>query len=459
MRPRLLILILLLLPLLLGTSCKQKTRTPADRERLRVLIPPFYKGQIQQLMDSNVRAFSSRFEDVEWVDMPSYSGRDEVFAASLAARFSDSDPDADVFFIDLFRIGSFRPGWLTRFDIRDAFRPAFLKAAQLGDDAVYAVPWSAKGNFLFYRKDLIARPPRTFAELKQACAAIPFKRLHGVRYCLLLDWDSIHNDLYPALWSLSGDGPIDLRSDAAVGFFEELATMLGEPVHTGVTVLPSASQIAEVGRKTHKRFAKGEAVFMINWNNRFGYMQSEVGARLPPIGIAPIPTVADGGTPFSNIGSWGWIVPRASDGASEAALARHRLALKFVEEVSSAEAVRYFVGNAGVVPARKDVAMTAGLRGVLSAPIVAALEGDSTGLRFRDRGSDSFVHTFVRDAIRDIFMCRTAATKPLPTEMLGDCARYLEECSQHESDSTECFSVAVRRRLEAAQRDIEAARR
>ncbi len=457
----------LILALLATSGCPRETPTTAAQQRLRVLIPGQYKDEIEKLLKASPQSYSFAFDDIDWVDMPRYKGSDQVFAASLAGRFADTKPDADVFFIDLFRIGSFRPAWLTRFDtgalgdLDKAFRPAFLRATKLGDDAVYAIPWSAKGNFLFYRKDLVKTPPRTFADLRAACAAIDVRRLPAtVRYCLLLDWGSIQNDLYPVLWSLAPNAPVDLASEPVVTFFNDLAVMLGEPLSSGFMLLPPASQIAEVGRRTHARFARGEAVFMINWNNRIQYMKGEVGDQLPLFGMAPIPTIAEGGTPSSNIGSWGWVVPQASEGESEAARKRHALALEFVREISSAEAVSFLVEHANIIPARRDVALPAELKSVLSPAITQALEGEDAGaFRFRDRGSDSFVHTFIQDAIRDLLMCRTAATKPLPTAMLGDCARYLEECSEAEAFGTDCLRVAIRRRLKAAQRQIEAARR
>ena len=58
--------------------------------------------------------FSLGTEDIDWVDLPVYSGRDAVFAPSMAARLPTSEPDADVYFIDLYRLGTFRAGGCLR---------------------------------------------------------------------------------------------------------------------------------------------------------------------------------------------------------------------------------------------------------------------------------------------------------------------------------------------------------
>ncbi|MFT7621572.1 MAG: ABC-type glycerol-3-phosphate transport system substrate-binding protein [Myxococcota bacterium] len=467
MSPRFWLILALILALILPLAgCSNHQPRAPERDRVRILIPASYKAQIQALLASGVRDFSFDADDIDWVDLPWYSGRDAVFAQSLAARFAGSDPDADAFFIDLYRTGSFRPAWLTRFEgISDQFRPVFLHAAMPGADEAYAVPWSAKGNFLFYRKDLVPKPPKTFEEMEQACRAIPVRTLPAtIRYCLLVNWDSIENDLYPALWSLRDsavqkqDGRVDLSSDESVAFLTRVAAMLGDTIRSGFTVMPPAAQIASVGKHIHRRFARGEAVFMITWNNRYRYMLSDVGDALPPTGMAPVPAARDGAQTSSNIGSWGWIVPRVAEGASEKARARHAAALRFVQEVSSPEAVRYFVEKEGMIPARNDVPLPKELEGVLSPEILAALGGAAKGFVFRDRGSDAFVHGYVRDAIRDVLTCATAARKPLPTGLLGDCARYLEQCTESESAATNCLMVAVRRRLQAAQQSIDGGR-
>ncbi len=447
--------------IVMAPGCKDEEPPRPVREKVRILIPQSYKAHIDALFDSGVREFSVSRHEIEWVDMPYYRGRDSVFAPSLAARFADSDPDADVLFIDLYRIGSFRPAWLTPFDsgafenVEELFRPAFLEGAKLADGKVYAIPWSAKGNFLFYRKDLVPDPPRTWTELQRICEQLPQRGIsRGMRYCLLVNWLDIQNDLYPVLWGLSQD--VTLSSDAVVDFLAELAGMVGQGISQGFLMMPSAKNMPLVGKKIRSRFAAGEAAFMISWNNRFQLMQRALaaeGKKLPPLGIAPIPRI--GGTSFSNIGTWGWIVPREPQAASEAARRRHALAMKFVAEVSSKEAVAFLSKRSGLIPARRDVPIPNELAAVLAPEITKALDGESLGeFQFRDRGSDEFIHGFVRDAVREVLTCRTEATRP--TGPVGACARVLEHCQISDTANPDCFKLAVRSRLEVAERNIQA---
>ncbi len=474
-----------LLALALGSGCRKEQPESSTRERLRVVIPVTYQTQIKALMNSGVRSFSVSYDDIDWVSMPFYKGRDAVFAPSLASRLEDTDPDADLFFIDLYRLRSFRPSWLTPLtSVGDGassppFRPAFQSAAQLTDDDVFAVPWSAKGNFLFYRSDLVKTPPKTWEELKEKCDEVAASGLERtMRFCLLVSWESLHNDLYPLLWSLTEDGSLNLASEAVTNFLTELVEAFGHPISGGFRLAPPVSNLQdEVGRHIHRRFAGGEAVFMINWNNRLRFMANEAEkgqSKIPAIGLAPIPAVSSGGMRWSNIGTWGWIVPSPAKNATAGSQKRHQLARTFVEELTSRESVEFLSVSSGMIPARKDVGLPKDLEGVLDSSIVKALDAvpeSAEDFAFGDRGSDTFVHRYVLDALQDILQCRTRPTHPNTSVLMGDCARYYDECLQSsvgleqpqntpelssQVSMKKCLRAAVRRRLHRAQSQIDA---
>ncbi len=444
-----------------------------------MIIPDHYKAQVKELLESGVRTFSFRFEDIQWVDQPTYPGRDAVFAPSLAARFADSEPDADVFFLDLYRMGSFRAEWLTELvthpsgafsDLEERFRPAFHAAGRLGEGAsagVYAVPWSAQFNALYYRSDLVPEPPKTLSELVTACERAADHGIpRSVRYCLLLDWESVHNDLYPLLWSVGSGDSGKLATEVVTSLLADLALGMGKELRPGFLLLPPARAMPEVGQAVHRRFAHGEAVMMVSWSNRYRFMrdeQSRDGGTMPPTGLAPLPSVTPGAR-WSNLGAWGWIVPRAPEKASAAAKERHDLAIRFVAELSSREAAAFFADRFGLIPARRDVPVPAELAPALAPELHAALDGRPTGngsFQFRDRTSDEFVHVFLRDALKDVLTCPApprVARVASRVEVSGECRRYLNECLESGSGATEdsCLRIAIGRRLQAADREIDA---
>jgi hypothetical protein len=259
-------------------------------------------------------------------------------------------------------------------------------------------------------------------------------------------------------------------------FLTELVTHFGQEIASGFRFTPPVSHLQkEVGRQIHHRYGGGEAVFMINWNNRYRYMLSELAkkkAEIPPIGIAPIPSAGPKTTRWSNIGTWGWIVPRSAENASDKSLERHRAAMRFLSEVSSKEAVAFLSKRSGMIPARRDVALPDEIKAALAPAIVEALEAkEATGsVQFGDRGSDTFVHEYVKDALQDILMCRVRSNRSVASGLLGDCARYFGECikdsvgvSESEAQKAlsedevahQCLQVAIRRRLQLAQAHID----
>lgn len=459
---------LLTLCLFILPGCPTSPPSRPSRDKLRIVMPASYRAKVEALMASGATQFTIKSQDIDWVDLPVYSGRDAVFAPSMAARLPSSEPDADAYFIDLYRLGSFRAEWLSPFDegpfasIESDFRRDFLHATRLDGKRAFAVPWSAKGNFLFYRRDLVSTPPRTIGEVRERCVALVEKGLpRQLRYCLLIHWDTLENDLYPMLWGLNGGQEVDLSGAELRLFLEELAGSLGEELAGGFLMMPRAEDMVEVGNRVHRRIAGGEAVFAVTWNNRLEFMKEDLqkqGKKLPPIGIAPVPAPRKGDAQFSNAGPWGWIVPSLAVDSTESGRLRHDRAMQFVSEVTSRTSVEWLVKTYGIIPARTDVALPAGLSNVLDPAVVSALEGNPTTMTFKDRGADSLTHGFVRDAARDVLMCRTAAIKPLPSGLLGDCARYFEQCSESADVSVDCLDEAIKRRLESAQRNIEITR-
>ncbi|MBT9559567.1 MAG: extracellular solute-binding protein [Myxococcales bacterium] len=497
-RPHSVTRFVVLLAALVSVACGSGAPSPPERERLKVMIPASYREQIRTLMESGEVPFATRYGDIDWVDMPGYAGRDAVFPPSLAARFSDSDPDADVLFLDLYRLGSFQPAWLTRFEsgpfekLDQTFRSAFLDASRLGSDPsrgaadapapppgagsspAYAIPWSAQANFLYYRTDLVQSTPQSWGELREACERVVDRGVpRGMRYCLLLTWESIENDLYPALWSLGASGA-RLESKGVVDFATELASWFGLELGGGLRMLPSPKQAPEVGRDIHKRFLGGEAVFMINWSNRYRFMADDAKAKgqvVPPVQMAPIPPALPGGVAYSNVGTWGWIVPAMRSKPTTTTEDRHARAVRFVADVTSAASASFLMRTTGLIPARTDVPLPEDVAAIMAAPVKAALgdgkssdDKDSDGkgsggpamatFKFRDRGYDAFTHGFVRDAFRDLAMCRTSLSQKVPSSLIGDCARYYEDCIESETPGTDCLRHAISRRLKAAQRNV-----
>ncbi|HEY5676937.1 MAG TPA: extracellular solute-binding protein, partial [Myxococcales bacterium] len=127
------------------------------------------------------RAFLDRFHrenpDVQVRAETLPNGSDIAREMFVAALEGGAD-DFDVFAIDVIWAPEFaRAGWLA--DLSQAFPaeqlsreflPAAAQAATL-EGRTFAVPWFVDVGLLYYRTDLVPRPPRTYAELRRLALA------------------------------------------------------------------------------------------------------------------------------------------------------------------------------------------------------------------------------------------------------------------------------------------------
>ncbi len=353
------------------------------------------------------------------VAFPQYPGADDIFMLALSTQTRDSTPAIDLFFVDLYWFQTFNASWLMPFEgpewAPSHFKHDFMEACQLtgpdGRRRVYAIPFSAKGNMLFYRKDFLElfglQPPETWDALRYAVQTVRetvgspnypanveallthqypelkanrarltleverwkerFKRL---RYGLLLHSRNLHNDFYPIVWGYGGDifTNDETRQQRAVQALRDIKAMFYDDTAYPIRMAPPLS--AFLGpRPTDGRaqfdplepFAEGEALFMINWDNRLDRMlrYDKRAIQIESIAVCPIPHMPDCES-ASNIGSWGWVVNGQTvsrpdgppDGLAGSALARKAVA-RFLHDLTSEQAQEWLAEYFGYVPSRE----------------------------------------------------------------------------------------------------------
>ncbi|NOZ20831.1 MAG: extracellular solute-binding protein [Planctomycetes bacterium] len=310
---------------------------------------------------------------------PGYRGSDDVLTLALSAQTDATRPSAGLYFVDLYWFKTFEPEWLVPFEGErwraSEFKEDFIKICYLGDGAerqLYAIPFSAKGNVLFYRRDLLrllgdAKPPATWDDLVRQVER--FRALAGtepavrkLKYGLLFHWKNLANDFYPIMWGFGGD--IFSADEAKRRSAVEALYMLKSLVHLGkdarIPFTPSAEELEErfgrEGSRLHQCFAKGEAVFMINWDNRLDKMRKYEHATVAPqqVGVAPIPRGAEE-VSASNIGSWGWVISARPEQEDPWTTGKEVIAAiqEFVNDLTSADAQEWLAANHGYIPSRK----------------------------------------------------------------------------------------------------------
>jgi multiple sugar transport system substrate-binding protein len=311
---------------------------------------------------------------------------------------------------------------------------------------VYAIPFSAKGNMLFYRKDVLdlfgLSPPETWDALRYAVQTVregvgasdfaarlealllksfpelkanPTRmaeqmqawkaRLQRLRYGLLLHSRSFHNDFYPIVWGYGGDifTGDQTKQRLASQALRDIKAMMYEEAASPIRLAPSQAvfegPFAEASFQLNHAFADGDALFMVDWEDRLDkmlrYVQAERGVhgdtavRVDSVGVCPIPHMPDQKS-ACNIGSWGWVVN--SQTVSSGDPVRDAIAKKAVEQflyhLTSEDAQEWLAEHFGYVPSRE-------IR--LSEPVLAKLESTNPTVMtlfrfFRTKGKVRFIN-------------------------------------------------------------------
>jgi multiple sugar transport system substrate-binding protein len=195
-------------------------------------------------------------------------------------------------------------GWILDLD---RFHPAtadFFPATIVENQwkgRLFALPWFVDVGMLYWRTDLMAAAPTTFAELEQVAARAKAKR--GLRYGLV--WQGARYEGLVTVFteylgayggSILEGGRVMVSSPAAV---QALTTMRNQIWRDGI--VPS-SVLTWHEEESRFAFQNGETVFMRNWPYAYALMLDSAASRVAGhYGIAPMPG-APGGRPTAALG-------------------------------------------------------------------------------------------------------------------------------------------------------------
>ena len=195
-------------------------------------------------------------------------------------------------------------GWILDLDrfhpATGDFFPATITENQW-NKRLFAVPWFVDVGMLYWRTDLMAAAPTTFAELERVAARAKANR--GLRYGLV--WQGARYEGLVTVFSeylgahggsiLEG-GRVTVNSPAAV---QALTLMRDEIYRDGI--VPS-SVLTWHEEESRFAFQNGEAVFMRNWPYAYALMLDSSASRVAGrYAIAPMPA-APGGRPTAALG-------------------------------------------------------------------------------------------------------------------------------------------------------------
>ena len=173
----------------------------------------------------------------------------------------------------------------------DSFLPSTIQANTLGGKLL-ALPWTADGGLLYYRRDLLeqenAQPPTTWPELQQL--ALKIKERENLPYGFVWQgaaYESLTHNTLEFIWGYEGQvldaagnaGFDTPQTRAALAFMSNLVTSGASPAD--ISTYAEGQALAA--------FQNGEAVFLRAWSSAWSQLtapDSPLGGR---VGLSPLP--------------------------------------------------------------------------------------------------------------------------------------------------------------------------
>jgi multiple sugar transport system substrate-binding protein len=287
--------------------------------------------------------------------------RHQLYVQWLNARV----PEPDVLQLDIIWPAEFAAaGWIVPLpldgpDLSDFF-PAAIEASRWRQQ-VYAIPWFVDAGLLYWRTDILDRPPATVDELREmALAAMQADDSRaglvwqGARYEGLVTVFLEHLTAFGG-GILDDDGRVIVDEPPAI----RALTFMRDSVYRDGIVPASALTWQE----EHARFAfqNGQSAFMRNWPYAWSLLQDPETSRVAGrVAVAPFPR-AEGGMPAAALGGSLLAVNRHS---SEPELAR-----ALVSFLTAPEQMLERARVVGQLPARRSLFDTPALGQALAIPL------------------------------------------------------------------------------------------
>ncbi|MGC1166023.1 MAG: extracellular solute-binding protein [Solirubrobacterales bacterium] len=215
----------------------------------------------------------------------------------LVRRLGAEDPSIDIIGMDVIWTGEFaNAGWVEPWQgklkeqVTEEVFPNVIETASFEDD-LYAAPFNTNTQLLWYRKDLVSKPPATWDEMIEQAEGLKEAgtiQVQANRYEGFMVWA---NALIESAGTpiLSGPEKVDLEqapTEKALAVMGRLASSSAAP--------PSLSTSDEDSARLG--FEAGESAFMTNYTFAYASAQAEAPEIGKEMGFARFPRV-DAGVP------------------------------------------------------------------------------------------------------------------------------------------------------------------
>lgn len=240
---------------------------------------------------------------------PATNSREDLYSTS----FLSGEAAYDIVYCDGIWIAKFAAaGWLADLsgrvsaEDRKDFLPAEFQAGSY-QGRLYRLPAFTDAGVLYYRKDLVKKPPQTFAELLSVARSLQTPERWGFLW-QGKQYEGLVTVFLEVLWGFGGDWidadtrEIRIDSPEAVQAIAFLKGTIGGVSPAAVTTY--------VEEDTRSIFQNGRAVFMRNWPYVWTLIQRS-GALENQVGMTAM-VHAPGKSSAATLGGWGFAISRYS---------------------------------------------------------------------------------------------------------------------------------------------------
>ncbi len=276
---------------------------------------------------------------------PATNTREDMYSTS----FLSGKAGYDIIYCDVIWIPKFAAaGWLI--DLTDRlspgdradYPPVELRAGSFRG-RLYRIPGFTDAGLLYYRKDLVDKPPETFGELVKLARRLKTEDRWGFLW-QGKQYEGLVTVYLEILWGQGGDWiDVDERrvvvdSPEAVEALEFLKSTIGTISPVGVTTY--------IEEDTRNLFQNGHAVFLRNWPYVWTLIQRSEASIKDQVGYVPM-VHSPGHSSAATRGGWGFAISRYCPNPDQA--------WKFVEFITAPEQLLEVQRHQGRIPSRKSL--------------------------------------------------------------------------------------------------------
>ena len=261
----------------------------------------------------------------------------------LVQNFQAKNPNYDVMSVDVIWTAEFAAkGWLQPLKGKQAIDtsamlPATVKTATY-KGVMYAAPVSSDGGILYYRKDLVPTPPKTFDEMMGMCSIAKAKNI-GCYAGQFFKYEGLTVNAAEAINSAGGtilgaDGKPTVTSPEAKKGLENLVAAYadGNIPKEGITFKEEEGRLA---------FESGKLLFLRNWPYVYNLAKKDGSSTVKDtFGMAPLPGTTGPGA--SSLGGHNAAISVYSKNKATAA--------DFLKFLTSVEQQKAFVSQGSLAP-------------------------------------------------------------------------------------------------------------